>query len=352
MLHQGIIRHNSSSFSASVLLIRKSDDSWCFCVNYHALNAKIMKDKFPIPIIEELFNELCQAKLFTKLDLRSGYHQVWMHPNDAEKTELRSHQGLFEFLVMSFGLMNAPATFQALMNEVLRPFLCLFVLVFFDDILIYSPSWMKHLRHVQLVLTALQQHKLFLKHTKCAFGGQEVTYQGHVISTAGVAMDKQIVCAMLDWPLPRSARVVHAFLGLERNYHRFIHDYCTTAVPLTCLLRKEGFRWCQEAEDAFHALQHALTTTPVLQLLAFNWEFVVECDASEAWFGVVLHQGNDPVMFFSKPIAPWHAKLAAYERELIGLIQAIKHWRPYLWGTPFLIRTDHFSLKFLLDHKL
>ena len=150
-------------------------------------------------------------------------------------------------------------------------------------------------------------------------------------------MDEQKVRTVLDWPLPRSARAVRAFLGLAGYYRRFIRDYGSIAAPLTRLLRKEGFQWCQEAEDAFRALQRALTTAPVLQLPAFDREFVVECDASEAGFGAVLHQGDGPVAFFSKPIAPRHAKLAAYERELIGLVQAVKHWRPYLWGTPFLI---------------
>jgi hypothetical protein len=194
MLHQGIIRHNSSSFSMLVLLVRKSDDSWRLCVDYRALNAKTVKDRFPIPVVEELFDELRRAKFFTKLNLRSGYHQVRMHPDDMEKTAFRMHQGLFEFLVMSFGLTNASATFQALMNEVLRPFLHMFVLVLFDDIFIYSPSWTEHLGLVRLVLVALQQHKLFLKCAKCALGRQEVAYLGHVISAARVAMDEQKVC--------------------------------------------------------------------------------------------------------------------------------------------------------------
>jgi hypothetical protein len=185
MLCQGVIRYNCSSFSTPVLLVQKSDDSWHFCVDYRALNAKTVKDKFRIPIVKELFDELCHTKFFTKLDLHLGYHQVRMRPDDVEKTVFRTHQGLFEF-----GLTNAPATFQALMNEVLRPFMCLFILVFFDDILIYSPSWMEHFRYVWLVLAALQQHKLFLKCAKCAFWHQEVAYLGHVISVVGVAMDE------------------------------------------------------------------------------------------------------------------------------------------------------------------
>jgi hypothetical protein len=331
-----------------MLLVKKGDGSWRFCVDYMALNAATIKDKFPIPVVEELLDELCGAS-FTKLDLRSGYHQVRMHPEDIAKTAFRMHEGLFKFLVMPFGLTNAPATFQALMNIVFRPFLRRFVLVFFDDILIYNSSWSEHLRHVHLVLTTLQEHRLFVKKSKCAFGMRSVAYLGHVISEAGVAMDKQKGQAVLEWPMPRSVRV---FLGLTGYYRRFIRDYDVIADPLTRLLRKEGFKWSPEAESAFRALQLALTRAPVLQLLAFDCAFIIECDASESSFDAVLHQGEGPVAFFSRQIAPRHAKLAAYERELIGLVQAVCHWRPYLWGREFTVRTDHFSLKYLLDQRL
>jgi hypothetical protein len=162
MLELGVIRPSESPFSVPVLLVKK-DKSWRLCVDYCGLNYKTIKDQFPIPIIEELLDELCWVTFFTKPDMRSGYHQVLMHPDDAEKTAFRMHQGLFEFLVMPFGLCNALTTFQAIMNEVLHPLLRWFVLVFFDDILIYSSSWSEHLRHVRLVFEKLQEHKLYLK---------------------------------------------------------------------------------------------------------------------------------------------------------------------------------------------
>jgi hypothetical protein len=169
MLTQGVIRPSSSAFSAPVLLVKKANDSWRFCVDHCALNVMTVKDKFPIPVVEELLDELYNASFFTKLDLRSGYHQVLMHPIDVEITTLRTHQGLFEFLVMPFGLTNMSATFQALMNDILHPFLRRFVLVFFDDILIYNSLWSEHLHHVRLVFEQLQAHKLYLKKSKCFF---------------------------------------------------------------------------------------------------------------------------------------------------------------------------------------
>jgi hypothetical protein len=216
---------------------------------------KTVKDKFPIPVVEELLDELRGASFFTKLDLHFGYHQVLMHPDNVEMTTFRTHQGLFEFLIMPFRLTNAPAMFQALMSDVLRPFLWWFVLVFFDDILIYNSAWSEHLRHVHLVFEQLQAHKLYLKKSKCFFGARSVAYLGRVISVDGVAMDGEKVQVVLSWPPPTTVRAVHAFLGLAGYYRRFIKDYRATVAPLMQLLRKDNFRWSAEATAAFRALR-------------------------------------------------------------------------------------------------
>jgi hypothetical protein len=253
---------------------------------------------------------------------------------------------------MPFGLCNAPATFQALMNDILRAYLRRFVLVFFDDILIYSTSWTDHLRHLRIVFELLRHHRLFVKHSKCSFGVDAVAYLDHTISGAGVAMDPAKVQAIHDWPRPRFARAVRGFLGLAGYYRKFVHNYGSIAAPLTALLKKDGFAWNSTAEEAFGALKAAVTSALVLTLPDFSKPFVVECDASTYGFGAVLLQDGHPVAFFSRPVAPRHRSLAAYERELIGLVLAVRHWRPYLWGRHFVVKTDHYSLKFLLDQRL
>jgi hypothetical protein len=197
---QGLIRRSTSAFSGPVLLVKKADGTWCLCVDYRALNDRTVKNKFPIPVVEELLDELRGAKFFTKLDLHYGYHQVRMHPDDIEKTTFHTHDDLYEFLVMPFGLTNAPTTFQAPMNDVLRPFLLHFVLVFFDDILIFSSSWAAHLCHIREVFSVLRTNQLFLKLSKCSFGETSVAYLGHVVSGTGVAMDSSKVQAITDWP--------------------------------------------------------------------------------------------------------------------------------------------------------
>jgi hypothetical protein len=332
MLQQGIIRLSSLVFSSSVPLIKKHDGTWCFCVEYHTLNSHTVHDMFPIPIINELLDELHGARFFSKLDLHSGYHQVIMDTDDVAKTMFHMHHGHIEFLVMSFGLMNAPATFEALMNNVLSDFNRNFILVFFDGILVYSNSWSSHLQHVRLVLQRLRKHKLVVKHSMCSFGTTEVAYLGHVINEKGVSMDIDKVEAVRPWPPPRIVCTVRGFLGLTGHYRKFIHSYSEITAPLTQLLKREAFRWTSVADLAFTALKATLMMTLVLLLPDFSKAFVVDCNASDSRIGVLLDQGVGPIAFFSHTIVPHHSKHGAYERELIRLVKAVCHWRSYLWS--------------------
>nr|KYP42436.1 Retrovirus-related Pol polyprotein from transposon 297 family [Cajanus cajan] len=253
---------------------------------------------------------------------------------------------------MPFGLTNAPAAFQSLMNEIFQGLLRKFVLVFFDDILVYSSSWSAHLHHLEVVLQKLQQHKLFSKLSKCSFGLQQVDYLGHNVSGLGVAMDKSKVKAVLDWPCPKNLKQLRGFLGLTGYYRRFIKQYAVVAAPLTNLLKKDNFKWDNSAHGSFAALKTTVTQAPVLALPNFCKPFVLEMDASGVGIGVVLSQDHHPIAFFSKKLSASMQKQSAYTREFYAITEAIAKFRHYLLGHRFVIRTDQKSLKSLIEQAI
>lgn len=352
MLDQGIIQPNYSPFSSPVLLVKKKDGSWRFCTDYRALNSITIKDSFPIPTVDELLDELFGAQYFSKLDLRSGYHQILVKSKDRHKTAFRTHQGLYEWLVMPFGLSNAPASFQSLMNHVFQAQLRKSVLVFFDDILIYSPTWSAHLSDLTEVLQLLRQHSLFAKMSKCCFGFSEVDYLGHTVSHQGVQMDKSKVQAVLDWPLPRTLKHLRDFLGLSGYYRRFIRNYATIVASLTALLKKDAFVWNQLVTEAFLALQKAITVAPVLALPDFSKPFILETDASGTGIGAILSQDKHPIAYFSKKLNSSMQHKSAYVRELYVVTEAMAKFRHYILDHKFIIRTDQQSLKALTDQTI
>jgi hypothetical protein len=232
MLDMGIIRPSDSPYSSPVPLVKKGDGIRQMCVDYRELNKITVKDKFLIPVIDALLDELNGAKYFTKLDFSSRYHQVRLAEEDIEKIAFHTHHGHYEFLVMPFGLMNAPSTFQSLMNEVFHAYLRKFVLVFFDNILIYSREWTQHMEHVREMMDLLEKQQLYLMRAKCIFGQQEVQYLGHVISTEGVEVDSEKIEAIEECPKPETPKAMHGFLGLTDYYWRFILEYGKIAAPL------------------------------------------------------------------------------------------------------------------------
>ncbi|KAL0404154.1 UNVERIFIED_CONTAM: Retrovirus-related Pol polyprotein from transposon [Sesamum radiatum] len=343
-------RPSTSPFSSPVLLVKKRDGSWQFCVDYRGLKAITVRDRFPIPTLDELLDKLHDASVFSKLDLRAGYHQIRVAPANIHKTAFRTIDGHYEFLGMPFGFTNAPFTFQAAMNDLFHPFLRHFVLVFFDDILIYSPTW-SSLSDLSQGLQLLQDHASS-KLSKCSFGVSSIDYLGHIISAAGVAADPDKLKAIANWPLPCSLTALLAFLGLTGYYRCFVRGYASIAGPLTDLLKGTGFSWSFAAAATFDALKSAMLSLPTLRMPDFSQAFDVTTNASQVAIGAVLSQQCDPLAFFSKKMGPRFQIASAYEREIFAILEAVRKWRQYLTGKKFRIYTDHRSLKGLLSQTI
>ncbi|GAU32562.1 hypothetical protein TSUD_218200 [Trifolium subterraneum] len=319
---------------------------------YRKLNKATIKDKFPIPLIEDLMDELGGATIFSKLDMKSGYHQVRMATGEEHKTAFKTHNGHFEYLVMPFGLTNAPASFQSLMNHVFQPFLRKFVIVFFDDILIYSRSHHEHVARLALVFQTIRENNLFLNKSKCSFASLKVEYLGHFITKEGVSTDPSKIMVVSNWPQPQNLKQLRGFLGLAGYYRRFVKDFGKIAKPLTDLLKKDNFVWNEEEISAFSSLKQTLITAPVLTLPDFNKKFVVETDASGKGIGAVLMQDHHPIAYISKSLGPMQQALSVYERELLAIVYAVQKWGAYLSHAPFIIKTDQKSIKHILKQQL
>lgn len=323
------------------------------CIDYRALNAITVKNKYPLPRIDELFDRLQGAQFFSKIDLRSGYHQIRIHPEDIEKTAFRTRYGHFEFLVLPFGLTNAPATFMHLMHQIFRPHLDAFVLVFLDDILVFSKTLEDHRKHVATVLELLKKNRLYAKESKCELFQTSVEFLGHIIDREGVHMMTDKVKAIKDWPIPKSIEDIRSFLGTIGYYRRFIRMFSEIAQPISSLLSKgTTYTWGKEQQQAFEALKEAVSKEPTLILPDPSQPYVVTTDASGFAVGAVLQQdhghGLQPIAYLSKKMLPAERNYPVHEQELLAIVVALRSWRHYLHGSHFriIVKSDHKSLQY------
>ena len=348
LLDKGFVRESLSPCAVPVILVPKKDGSWRMCVDCRAINNIIVRYRHPIPRLDGMLDKLSGSTIFTKIDLRSGYHQIRMKTGDEWKTAFKTKFGLYEWLVMPFGLTNAPSTFMRLMNHVLRTFIGKFVVVYFDDILIYNKSFDEHVKHIRQVLDELRKEKLFANLEKCSFCTDHVVFLGFVVSAKGIEVDESKVKAIKDWPAPTNVSQVRSFHGLAGFYRRFVRDFSTIASPLNELTKKGvEFKWGNSQEDAFQELKKRLTEAPVLILPDFTKTFEVECDASGIGIGGVLMQQGKPIAYFSEKLGGAQLNYSVYDKELYALVRALETWQHYLWPKEFVIHSDHEALKYL-----
>jgi hypothetical protein len=323
------------------------------CLDYRALNKLTVKSKCPIPRIDEIIDRLQGAQHFTSLDLRSGYYQIRMRDADIPKTCIRTRYGSFEFLVMPFGLTNAPSTLQAVMNDVFRENLDEFVMVYIDDILIFSRTEEDHFRHVKLILERLIQHRRFAKLSKCEFNRASLPFLGHVVGQNNVEKQQSKVQSLAAWPRLSTVTEVQSFLGPANYYRRFIRDFARISDSLSELTKKGiPFEWGGgNQENSFQSLKDAVKSAPVLQLAYPMKPYIVTCDASDVGIGAVLDQegenGPHSVAFASQQLSGAEKNFPVHEQEFLAIVYALKEWRPYLHGSRFVIKTDHHPLRYL-----
>ncbi|WVZ84791.1 hypothetical protein U9M48_031779 [Paspalum notatum var. saurae] len=292
----------------------------------------------PMPHIDILFDQLAGARVFSKIDLRSGYYQIKIREEDIPKTAFSTRYGLYEYLVMSFGLTNAPAFFMYMMNSVLMNELDKFVVVFIDDILIYCKNEKEHEEHLRIVLTRLREHKLYAKFSMCAFWLKEISFLGHILSEKGVAVDPSKVEDVLNWEQPEIVTEIRSFLGFLKN-----------AKPMTSLTKKNAkYVWSPNCEEAFQTLKKLLTSAPVLAQPDVTKPFDVYCDASSNGLGCVLMQEERVIAYASHQLRKHEVNYPTYDLEIAAIVHALKIWRHYLLGNTCHIYTDHKSLKYIL----
>jgi hypothetical protein len=360
MLAKGFIRTSTSPGGAPVLFAKKKDGSLRLCVDYRKLNSVTRKNRYPLPLISNLIDRLQSAKIYTKFDLRAGFNNIRIAPGDEWKTAFRTRYGAFEYLVMPFGLTNAPATLQLFMNDIFLDMMDIFVLVYLDDILIFSGDLASHRLHVRQVLNRLRKYELHVKPEKSIFHTNTIEFLGFIVSPSGIAMDPAKTDAISRWPVPKTLKDVQSFLGFANFYRRFISTFSDIVLPLTRLLRKDTpFSWDAPQHQAFVALKSMFSKAPILIHFDPSNPIVLETDASDYAIAAILSQISPsdgdihPVAFHSRSMQPAEVNYEIYDKELLAIFEAFKVWRPYLEGArhTILVLSDHKNLEYFATTK-
>nr|GEX15869.1 putative reverse transcriptase domain-containing protein [Tanacetum cinerariifolium] len=352
LVDKGFIRPSSSPWVAPVLFVKKKDGSFRMCIDYQELNKLTVKNRYPLPRIDDLFDQLQGSSVYSNIDLRSGYHQLRVREEDISKTAFKTLYGHYEFQVMPFGLTNAPAVFMNLINWVCKPYLDKFVIVFIDNILIYSKSKREHEEHLKLILELLKKEQLYAKFSKCEFWIPKVQFLGHVIDSQGIYVDPAKIESIKDWASPKTATEIRRFLGLVGYYRRFIEGFSKIAKSMTKVTQKKvKFDWGDKQEAAFQIIKQKLCIALILALPEGSEDFVVYCNASIKGLGVVLMQKEKVIAYGSQQLKVHRKNYTTHDSELGAVVFALKIWRHYLYGTKCIVFTDHKSLQHILDQK-
>ncbi|GBG68621.1 hypothetical protein CBR_g3162 [Chara braunii] len=335
LVEKGWIWSSVSPYGSRVLFVPQKEGTLRMCIDYWGLDAITVKNKEPLPRIDDLLDRVQGCRYFSKINLKSGYHQIAIGSEDQHKTAFQTRYGLYEFVVMPFGLCNACGTFQHAMNQIFHDYLDKFVIVYVDDIIIFSKTIEEHVAHLDEVLSLLRQHKFKINGEKCEFGRTCVLYLGHEISAEGLKHDDAKVASIRDWPRPQSVTEMRYFLGMTGYYRTFVKNYSIVAAPFTDLTGLDTpWEWTDECEAAFRHLKHALTHYEVLKLPDLYMPFIVTTDASQYGIGAVLAQQEGPklrhVEYMSKKMSSQKLAKSTYEKKRYAVYKALTHWRHYL----------------------
>ncbi|GJV57248.1 putative reverse transcriptase domain-containing protein [Tanacetum coccineum] len=322
---KGFIRPSSSPCGTPILFVKKKDGSFRMCIDYRELNKLTVKNRYPLPRIDDLFDQLQGSSVYSKINLRSGYHQLRVREEDIPKTAFRTRYGHYEFQVMPFGLTNAPVAFIDLMNRVCKPYLDKFVIVFINDILIYSKNKEEHEEHLKLILELLKKEELYAKFSKCELRIPKVQFLGHVIDSKGIHVDPVKIVLIKDWASPKSPTKVRQFLGLAGNYRRFIEGFSKIAKSMTKLAHKNvKFDWGEKEEAAFQLIKQKLCSAPILALPKGSENFIVYCDASHKGLSAVFMQNKKVIAYASRQLKIYEKNYTTHDLELGAVVFALK----------------------------